>query len=161
MTQSEQNRTTTYTRPIPDPDIITANEFWTGAREGRLMLPRCRQCTRAHFYPRVICPHCHSFELEWFEAAGTGTVHTFAVQQRGLGGWNDETPFVTAYIDLPEAVRMMTVLLGVDAEWPESITIGAPVRVEFEQVTDEVSIPFWRVIDETPNQTVGGVENNS
>jgi uncharacterized OB-fold protein len=156
VTPPEQPPPATYTRPIPEPDTITAGPFWEGAREGRLMLPRCLQCNRAHFYPRVLCPYCHSFDLEWFEAAGTGTVHTFAVQQRGLGGWNDETPFVTAYIDVHEGVRMMTVLLGVDAEHPESIRIGAPVRVEFERASDEVSIPFWRVVGEPAGSPVGG-----
>ena len=143
-----------YTRPIPDPDTLTAGPFWRGASEGRLMLPRCLQCSRAHFYPRAICPHCHSREIEWFEASGEGTVHTFAVQQRGLGGWNDETPFVTAFIDLREGVRMMTVLRGVDAGDPASIAIGAPVRVEFERAAEGVSIAFWRVVG--PGPAAGG-----
>lgn len=141
-----------YTRPIPEPDTITAAPFWRGAHEGRLMLPRCLQCSRVHFYPRTLCPHCHSTDLEWIEASGEGTVHTFAVQQRGLGGWNDETPFVTAFIDLREGARMMTVLLGVDAAAPESIRIGAPARVEFERAADGVSIPFWRVVGEPPGE---------
>jgi len=156
VTPPDQPAEATYSRPIPDPDTITAGPFWEGAREDRLMLPRCLQCNRVHFYPRVLCPYCHSFELEWIEASGAGTVHTFAVQQRGYGGWNDETPFVTAYIDMNEGARMMTVLLGVDAERPESIRIGAPVRVEFERASDEVSIPFWRVVDEH-GDTTGGV----
>ena len=139
-----------YTRPIPDPDTIAAGPFWSGAAEGRLMLPRCRQCSRAHFYPRTICPHCHSRELGWEEASGEGTVHTFAVQHRGLGGWNDETPFVTAFIDLREGVRMMTVLRGVDANDPASIPIGAPVRVEFERAAEGVFVPFWRVVEPPP-----------
>jgi uncharacterized OB-fold protein len=57
-------------------------------------------------------------------------------------------PFVTAYIDLHEGDRMFTVLRGVDPTKPETIRIGAKVRVEFEQASDEVSIPFWRVVEE-------------
>ena len=82
-------------------------------------------------------------------------MYTFAVQQRGLGGWNDETPFVTAFIDLREGVRMMTVLLGVDASDPASIQIGAPVRVEFERAADGVFIPFWRVVAGPPGPAGG------
>ena len=77
-------------------------------------------------------------------------MHTFAVQHRGLGGWNDETPFVTAFIDLREGVRMMTVLRGVDAGEPASIAIGAPVRVEFERAAEGVFVPFWRVVEPPP-----------
>ena len=134
-----------YSKPIPDPDP-TNQVFFDGANEGRLMLPRCTTCNRVHFYPRIICPYCHSSQIEWFEASGTGFIHTYAVQHRAFGGWADEAPFVTAYIDLAEGDRMFTVLRGVDPEKPEEIEIGARVQVEFEQASDDIAIPFWRVV---------------
>ena len=134
-----------YSKPIPDPDP-TNQVFFDGANEGRLMLPRCTTCNRVHFYPRIICPYCHSSRIEWFEASGTGFIHTYAVQHRAFGGWADEAPFVTAYIDLAEGDRMFTVLRGVDPEKPEEIEIGARVQVEFEQASDDIAIPFWRVV---------------
>ena len=134
-----------YSKPIPDPDP-TNQVFFDGANEGRLMLPRCTTCNRVHFYPRILCPYCHSSQIEWFEASGTGFIHTYAVQHRAFGGWADEAPFVTAYIDLAEGDRMFTVLRGVDPEKPEEIEIGARVQVEFEQATDDIAIPFWRVV---------------
>lgn len=136
-----------YTKPIPEPDPIH-RAYWEGARAGKLMLPRCTTCNRVHWYPRLLCPFCHSREIEWIEAKGEGRIHTFAVQHRAFGGWADEVPFVTAYIDLHEGDRMFTVLRGVDPTKPETIRIGAKVRVEFERATDEVSIPFWRVVEE-------------
>ena len=134
-----------YTKPIPDPDPTT-QIFFDGANEGKLMLPRCTTCNKVHFYPRILCPYCHSSQIEWFEASGEGFIHTYAVQHRAFGGWADEAPFVTAYIDLAEGDRIFTVLRGVDPEKPEEIEIGAKVRVEFEQATDDIAIPFWRVI---------------
>ncbi len=68
------------------------------------------------------------------------------MQHRAFGGWAAETPFVTAYIDLNEGDRMLTVLRGVDPTKPEEITIGAKVRVEFEPASEDVHIPFWRVV---------------
>lgn len=76
-------------------------------------------------------------------------MHTFAVQHRAFGGWAEEAPFVTAYIDLNEGDRMLTVLRGVDPNKPESIRIGSRVRVEFEQANEKMAIPFWRVVEET------------
>lgn len=134
-----------YTKPIPDPDPTT-QIFFDGANEGKLMLPRCTTCNKVHFYPRILCPYCHSSQIEWFEASGEGFIHTYAVQHRAFGGWADEAPFVTAYIDLAEGDRIFTVLRGVDPEKPEEIEIGAKVRVEFEQATDDIAIPFWRVV---------------
>ena len=52
----------------------------------------------------------------------------------------------TAFIDLKEGDRMFTVLRGVDGNKPEDIKCGTHVKVEFEKVNDDVSIPFWRVV---------------
>ena len=136
-----------YNKPIPKPSPLT-RPFWEGAREGVLMLPRCRDCNRVHWYPRHICPFCHSMNLEWIEGSGKGRLHTFAVQVRAFGGWAEEVPFVTAYIDLDEGDRMVTVLRGVDPKKPQDIKIGSRVQVEFEQADDTTFIPFWRVVEE-------------
>ena len=136
-----------YNKPIPTPSVHT-QPFWDGAKEGKLMLPRCTNCSRVHWYPRLICPHCHSMEIEWIEGSGEGRVYTYAVQHRAFGGWAEEVPFVTAFIDLNEGDRMLTVLRGVDARDPESIKVGARVRVEFEEASDDINIPFWRVVED-------------
>ena len=81
------------------------------------------------------------------EASGEGTIHTYAVQHLAFGPWAQEAPYVTAYIDLKEGDRMLTVLRGVDPEKPEEIRIGAPVKVEFEPGNEDVHIPFWRVVE--------------
>ena len=94
-----------YDKPIPDPSPHT-QPFWDGAKEGKLMLPRCTNCNHVHWYPRLICPHCHSTELEWIEGSGEARLHTFAVQHRAFGGWAAEAPFVTAYIE--EAPRNLS-----------------------------------------------------
>ncbi len=136
-----------YNKPIPTPSALT-QPFYDGAREGKLMLPRCQDCNRVHWYPRHICPFCHSTNINWMEGSGEGHIHTFAVQHRAFGGWAGEVPFVTAYIDLNEGDRMVTVLRGVDAHDPASIRIGSRVKVEFEEASENLHIPFWRVVEE-------------
>ena len=88
--------------------------------------------------------------LEWIEGSGEGTIYTYAVQHRAFGGWAEEVPFVTAYIDLDEGDRMVTVLRGVDPNKPESIQIGAKVKVEFDDYSsldkgDGIFVPYFRV----------------
>ena len=137
-----------YNKPIPRKGQHN-QPFWDGAKEGRLMLPRCTLCGKVHWYPRLICPSCHSTDLEWIEGSGEGRLHTFAVvQHRAFGGWAEEVPYVTAFIDLNEGDRMMTVLRGVDPNKPEDIKIGTKVKVEFDQADDDTHIPFWRVVEE-------------
>ena len=43
---------------------------------------------------------------------------------------------------------MLSVLRGVDPQKPEEIKIGSKVVVEFEEASDEMSLPFWRVVEE-------------
>ena len=33
-------------RPLPQPITPEANPYWDGARDGKLMIPRCRACAR-------------------------------------------------------------------------------------------------------------------
>ena len=132
--------------PLPKPSPLT-RVFWEGTKEGKLMLPHCCSCDRVHWYPRYICPHCHSMDLDWIEGSGEGSIHTYAVQYRAFGGWAKEVPFVTAFIDLKEGDRMATVLRGVDPKKPEDIRIGAAVKVEFEDMGDGLFVPFWRMGD--------------
>lgn len=137
-----------YEKPIPTPTPLT-QPFFDGAKAGKLMLPRCTNCNRVHWYPRHLCPSCHSDSIEWIEGSGKGRLHTFAVQHRAFGGWAKEAPFVTAYIDLNEGDRMLTVLHGVDPNAPEEIQIGSLCEVFFEQASEDIHIPFWRVVEET------------
>ena len=132
-------------KPIPLASPLT-EVFWKGTREGKLMLPSCNSCGKFHWYPRYICPHCHSIDLCWEEGSGEGTIHTFAVQHRAFGGWAEEVPFVTAFIDLKEGDRMATVLRGVDPKKPKDIKIGARVRVQFEEM-EGMFVPYWRLED--------------
>jgi len=136
-----------YNTPIPRQGIHT-KPFWEGAKAGKLMLPRCVDCNRVHWYPRHICPNCQSTNLEWIQASGEGHLHTFAVQHLAFGPWAEQAPYVTAYIDLLEGDRMLTVLRGVDPLQPEDIQIGARVKVEFEQADEDTHIPYWRVVEE-------------
>ena len=139
---------TNYNKPIPFPDPFTSKPYWDGAKQRKLMLPRCTTCSRVHFYPRIICPHCGRKTIEWIEASGFGHLYSFAVQHRAAGAWLEEAPFVTAYIDLDEGDRIFTVLRGVDASQPLEIMkkIGARCQIEWDEANENVNMPYWRVV---------------
>ncbi|PZC40216.1 MAG: hypothetical protein DK305_001007 [Chloroflexi bacterium] len=137
-----------YSRPIPDPDILTAKEFWEGTKNNKLILPFCNDCQKSFFYPRIICPFtgCHSKDLSWKESTGKGHLYTFAIQHVAIDGWKEKIPFVTAFIDTTENVRMLSVLINVDASKPESIKIGSSVQVKFEKATEQIYVPYWEIV---------------
>lgn len=125
-------------KPLPqiDPE---SQSYWTAAREGRLLIKRCTDCGKAHHYPRELCPHCHSDRVTWEQASGKGTVYTYTVARRPAGpAFKADTPYVVALVELAEGPRMMTNLVSVD---PAQVKIGLPVTVQFEAITDEISLP--------------------
>jgi uncharacterized OB-fold protein len=131
-----------YAGPIPVPTPET-RPFWEAARRHELSIQRCRACGRHVFYPRAACPHCFAADLEWRRVSGRGTLHTFTVVHRGQRGFPLAAPYVIAIVELDEGPRMMTNLVGVDAD-PARLRIGMPVEVVFEDVSPEIALPRFR-----------------
>ncbi len=106
-----------------------SDDFFEAAKEKRLLIQRCTECGEHQFYPRQVCVHCGSSGVEWVDASGRGTVHTFTViHQQGMPGWRDEVPYVAAVIDLEEGARMTTNIVECA---PADVRIGASVEVTF------------------------------
>jgi uncharacterized OB-fold protein len=136
-----------YTKPLPTPSPET-QRFWDGCKKHELWIPYCRPCQRSYWYPRDFCPHCGSRDVEWRKASGRGRLYTFAIHYRAFHpGWSDEVPYVTALIDLDEGVRLFSNLIGIEPD-PKVIRCEVPVKVVFEDVTPEVTIPKWQPASE-------------
>lgn len=115
-----------------------SSPFWTAALEGRLLIQYCSSCDTPRFYPRLLCPSCHSDDYRWEEAGGAGVVYSYSVVHRAPSpSFAANVPYVVALIDLDEGVRMMS---NVIAD-PSEVGIGDRVRVRFRPVTDEVALP--------------------
>src|SRR5713101_7338496 len=69
-------------RPIPQPITPESKPYWDGMKEDKLMLPKCQDCGKVHFYPRVFCPHCHSKNLTWIQGSGKGKLYSFEILYR-------------------------------------------------------------------------------
>ena len=90
--------------------------------QGRFQIQRCQACSRAVFYPRVICPHCGADRLDWITPSGKGTVYSTTVVRRKAEHGGD---YNVALVDLEEGVRMMS---RVDGIAPDAVAIGMAVR---------------------------------
>jgi uncharacterized protein len=125
-------------RPLVSPDT---EFFWAGTRAGELRIQRCAACGALRHPPGPMCPACGSPATgEYLVADGTGEVYSYVVHHHPpVPG--KTPPFVVALVQLPEGVRIMGELLGVR---PEEAGIGQPVRVAFERVDDELTLPAWR-----------------
>ena len=137
-------------RPLPTRNPFSA-PFWDAAQRHELRLQRCDDCGTFRFYPRPMCPQCHSMSATWALCSGRGTVYSFTVVRRPLARWfKSRMPLVCAVVELEEGPRMVTNLLEVPVE---RVRIGLPVEVAFEDVTDDITLPQFTA---APGGTVAG-----
>lgn len=131
-----------YEGPLPKPDR-DSEAYWEAARRHELVLQQCLECNRFRFYPRLVCPNCLSDKFEWKRASGRGVIYSFTVVHRPpTPAFRDRVPYVLALIDLEEGVRMMSNVIECA---PNAVRIGMPVEVTFDQVTDEITLPRFRL----------------
>lgn len=103
--------------------------YWEGAGRGELVLQRCGACGTIQHKPRGVCATCLSSDIEYLVAAGTGTVYTYTVtNQNQAKGFAEACPYVMAYVDLDEGVRLLTNIVGCD---PAEVHIGMTVEADF------------------------------
>ena len=61
-----------------------------------------------------------------------------------LSGLTGGAHIFIALVTLAEGPRVLGELLGVDPDTTEDL-IGAPVRIDFQHVDDELTLPVWRL----------------
>ena len=114
--------------------------FWEGARAGELRLPRCRACAEVFWPAGPVCPQCLSDQIEWFPANGRGHIASWVVFHRAyFPGF--EPPYNVAWVELDEGSRLPSNIVDVALE---DLSIGMPVEVVFERVSDDLVLPRFR-----------------
>lgn len=134
-----------YTGPTPKPTPETA-PYWEAAKRGVLLLQRCRACEQHYFYPRPLCPHCLSRDVEWVEVSGRGVLHTFVVNHRPARGFPAKGPYVIGIVELEEGPKMMSNIVGVEPD-PAKLRCDMPLEVVFEEITEAITLPKFRPLE--------------
>lgn len=128
----------TYNKPLPVP-APESEPFWAAAKEHRLSVQKCRACGHLRFPPAAHCPECLSADHDWVEVSGRGRVFSFVTFQRLYNkGWEGEIPYVVALIELDEGPRLLSNVIGIE---PAEVACDMPVKVVFDDVTEDVTLP--------------------
>lgn len=112
------------------PQLTEANRaFWTGGAEGRLLVPRCRDCRRWTLPPSGSCPACGGPTISE-AASGRARVLTWTVNSHQFHP-DIPAPNLIAIVTLDEQqdLRLATNLIACE---PGEIRAGMPVEVRFE-----------------------------
>jgi len=136
-------------RPRPAVTDLT-RPFWEAAREGRLVIQRCHACGYYNHPPRQECDKCLSTDLAFEPVSGLGRVYSYTVMyQKNVQGFEDHLPYLTALVELDEQPMLLLVTNLPGAVADDSL-LDARVRVEFERVDDEITLPQFVTVGEGP-----------
>lgn len=133
-------------KPLPIP-TRWSQPFWDASKQHKLVLKKCSKCGFIDHPPYLYCTSCHADEHEWVEASGKATLASYAINVFGVPFpfWAD-LPYVVAMIDLPEGPRMISNIVECDHDKLEN---GMELVVVFDDVTDEITLPKWRPVEES------------
>ena len=132
---------TKFEKPLPNP-TVEAQPFWDYCKKHELRMQKCSQCDHIRYPSSIVCPKCHSMKAEWVRLSGKGKVFSFTIFQYVYNkAFSDDIPYVAASIELEEGTRMLSNIIRCK---PDDIRIDMPVEVEFEDVTDECTLPKFK-----------------
>ena len=128
--------------PVPNPDN---QGFWEACKRHELVIQQCSRCKTFRHPPRPTCYKCHCSEYGWQRVSGSGTVYTYTVTHQPVHpALADKVPWTVVIVELKEGIRMVSHLVDCP---PDQVRIGMPVEVTFEDVTEDVSLPYFRPAD--------------
>ena len=125
-------------RPLPE--LTPENEhYWKAGADGVLRTQWCASCDLGIHPPLPTCPHCAG-DLDIRDLSGRGTVVGVTVNhQQWLPDLIPPYAVVVVALDEDPLVRITSLIVEAD---PESVEIGLPVEVRFEQ-QDDIWLPLF------------------
>ena len=128
-------------KPRPAPESLP---YWQAAKEHRLALPKCEDCSQFWFPPSRTCPHCLSTNSSFQNVSGRGKVFSFVTFHRVYrSAFAEDVPYVVALVELEEGPRVLTNILGVTHE---DVRCEMPVEVVFDDYDEDIAIPKFRPV---------------
>ena len=129
-------------KPVLPPTEIT-RPFWDAAREHRLAIQRCDDCSFWVHWPQVRCPRCSSIRLTATDVSGRGRIYTFTIVHHVfMPPFEPDIPYSLALVELDEQPGLRLLANIVDCP-NEALRIGMPVEVTFED-RGNVALPQFR-----------------
>jgi len=137
----------TYQKPIPLKDQDN-KAYWDAADQHKLSLQKCNDCKHYAHPPGPSCAKCGSESLCWEEFGQDvkAKIYSYVITYRPfLPGFQDDLPTIIALAKLDKVpeVKIMCNVLNCNVE---DVHIGLPVRMIWDDITEDRALPQW-----TPN----------
>jgi len=104
-------------------------KFWEAAKEGKFLIQRDKTNGQLYWWPRSMSPLSHSFDTEWEEHSGEGTIYSWTVMRKSPTG-----PFALGYLELDDGPRVYVRFRdGVI----DGLEIGKRAKIVFDKISDD------------------------
>jgi len=101
----------------------------------RLRGTKCATCGAHFFPPRHWCPSCRrKGDIIEHNMKGLGNVHSYTVVKVPQEGFERESPYILALVELVEGPKLTAQLCDVS---PGEVEIGMPVKMTFKRISEE------------------------
>ncbi len=132
----------------PPPIVIEpfTEPFWEGTRQRQLRILRCQACGTYIHLPRPVCRNCQGFDLAFEQVSGRATLYSFTETHKAFHPYFvDRVPYLLATVALIEQPQLhfLSNLVGVSES---DARIGMALEVDFEMLSDEITIPVFRPV---------------
>ena len=97
-----------------------------------LLGSRCKMCGLVSFPPRAVCSRCFSEEMESIPLNTTGRLYSYTIIGYAPPGLT--APYAIGYVDLPEGVRVFSILAGWNRE---GLKVGMDVELVLDKFRDD------------------------
>jgi len=117
--------------------------FWDSLRQRSIKVQRCASCGAFRHVPKEICAKCYSTSFSWEPVSGRGVVYTYTIVHRApTAAYQGSAPYTIVHVAMDEGFRIVGTMTGND---PDSMEIGAPVRVVYTDLA-----PEWTIVEFEP-----------
>ncbi len=102
------------------------------SEEPRLIGSQCTKCQEVMFPPRPICLNCFGNEVTQLALSSKGKLFTYTINHQGPREFS--TPYASGYVDLPEGVRVYSLL----TDWEtKGLKIGGKMELIIEKIKED------------------------
>ncbi len=133
----------------PRPAINRDNQFWfEAAREHRLVIQRCAECSTLRHPPGPGCFTCGSFSWDTVDAAPRARLYSWVVAHHPQHPAFDY-PLVIGLVELDEGIRLTANLVEVD---PEELMIGMSLELVWIEPDPDLTLPAFRPVGKSEEE---------
>lgn len=127
---------------IPPTVLPEAEEYWRGARRGKLLYQQCRACGSIQFPFLTLCRNCLSDEVEAKQSAGRGRIVTYSTIYRAPSpAFASHVPYTVAIVELEEGYKMLSALFETP---PDAVSMDMGVSVCFTPFGEDYALPLFQ-----------------